>query len=63
MAKSAAHDEEREKQQNTGQKLQETEREMRMDAEAEPAPEKIYGINSPQFDLTPLTDQKVLDCF
>jgi len=34
----AAHDEEREQQQNSEHKLQETGRETRMNAEAEPAP-------------------------
>jgi len=32
----AAHDEEREQQRNSGRKMQETEREMQVDAEAEP---------------------------
>jgi hypothetical protein len=36
----AAHDEEREKQQNSGQKLQETQREMRMEPKPNQRPKK-----------------------
>lgn len=54
----ATQNEEREQQQNSGHKLQETEREMRMDAEAEPAPEKIYGINGPPVRSYPVNRPK-----